>query len=194
MKTIYLTAGHQVINGKGNGAFGIVETSGKQFDEAIETRKLTDDVIKHLNKWYPDLIVKTDAKDTPLQTVINWITGNAKKGDLAVEFHFDAASPAANGVGAFIPNEHTADEVNFGTKLSFAIANAMGRACRPVRTEKDTAHKSIGILNKPKAATNILIEVCFLTNSLDVNAYRKNYYKVVQVTSDTIAEFIKENN
>lgn len=199
MRNVYLTAGHQILNGKGNGAFGIKEMNGRQFDEAIEARKFTDDVIAHLKKWY-NINAFTDSKEWSLPSVINWLFGKVKQHDIAIEFHFNAGIPAATGIEVFIPETHTKEEIELASRLAnmmYAILKLnlrKGKLGIPgVKTEVETQHKTIGILNKPKAATNLLVEICFITNAEDVNVYRKNYYSLVQVTSDTIAKFIKEN-
>lgn len=191
MKNVYLTAGHNIINGKGNGAFGIREQNGKVFDEALEARKLTDDVIAHLKKWYK-VTAHTDKKETLLPAVISWLVSIVKKDDLAIEFHFNAGVPAAHGTEVIIPRINDVREKDFAAMLSFNMADCLGIRNRGVKTEADTAHKSIGILNKPKAATNILAEICFITNHNDVSAYRREYNNLVQTISDTIGNYLKE--
>jgi N-acetylmuramoyl-L-alanine amidase len=179
---ILLTAGHSL---KQAGARGI-----NGFKEEVETIKLRDDVTKHLKKWY-NATVWNDNDTDSLQTVINQIKSKVKsKYDISVDIHFNAGPPSANGVEVIIPNVNSLEEKFLGTKLSAEIAKTLKLKNRGLKTEKDTAHGSIGILRQPVAATNILIEVCFITNVNDVTAYYNNYWELVKCISDTLGNYI----
>jgi N-acetylmuramoyl-L-alanine amidase len=187
---LFITAGHDK---PGSGA------SYARFDEATEARKLTDDVIAHLIKWYK-ITPKTDKVDTPLRQVISWLAGEVKsKYDICIEFHFNAGPTSAQGVESFIPEQNTLEERLLAAKLSDTIAQVLGTSKRTgklgipgVKVESESQHPRIGILSTPKAATNILVEVCFLTNSREVASYRRNYYLLVQKISDCIGNYITQ--
>lgn len=187
---VIVTAGHQ---GKGTGA------SYNGFDEATEARKLTDDVVNHLKKWYK-LDVRTDAPLDPLRQVIAWIKSIVKsKNDLSIEIHFNAGPPSAKGVETFIPEINTPEERELATRLSKTIANTLGTTLRTgklkipgVKVESESQHPRIGILSTPHLATNLLVEVCFLTNLQEIASYRKNYFLLVKNISDTIGNYCKE--
>lgn len=190
---IIVTAGHQVINGKGNGAHGL-----HGFDEAVEARKLVKDVSAHLLKW-GKIKVETDQDSWSLKQVINWILGNTSSGDIAIDFHFNAGPSSARGTECFIPEINTKAEQTLASNLSANISKTLGTRVRTgkhrilgVKVSSESQHPRIGILDTPKAATNVLIEVCFITNQEDVTAYRLKYWKLVQAISDTIYNFTKK--
>jgi N-acetylmuramoyl-L-alanine amidase len=185
MRTLYMTKGHQVINGVGNGA------KHNGFDEAIEARELVNDVAKELWKTYKVFTYADDDSDS-LSKVISWLVSKVKKGDICIDVHFNAyAKSGANGTEVFIPTNSTTAEKSFAEKVCGVISKSLGTTNRGVKTAAASQHSSLGILEKPHLATNILIEVCFITNEKDVTLYRKNYNTLVKNLAKVIAEEIK---
>ena len=64
MKTIYLTAGHEVNDGKGTGAHGFM-------DEAVEALKLRNDVAVVLKN--KGIKVITEKNTSKLSEVVSWL-------------------------------------------------------------------------------------------------------------------------
>jgi N-acetylmuramoyl-L-alanine amidase len=180
---LIITAGHSLKEAGARGVEGV--------KEEIETIKLRDDVTKHLKKWYK-VDVWNDNDSDSLQTVINQIKAKVKsKFDISIDIHFNAGPPTATGVEVIVPNSPSLEEKFLGSKLSEEIAKTLKLRNRGLKTEDDTARKTIGILRQPHVATNILLEICFITNSNDVASYRANYLKLVQTISDTIGNYIQ---
>jgi N-acetylmuramoyl-L-alanine amidase len=185
MRTLYITKGHQIINGEGNGA----KYNG--FDEAVEAQKLVNDVARELWKEYKVFTYADDDADS-LSKVISWLVSKVKKGDICIDVHFNAYSKtSANGTEVFIPNNSTPEEKLFAEKVCSAISKTLGTNNRGVKTAVASQHSSLAILEKPNLALNILVEICFITNEKDVTLYRKNYTSLVKALAKVIAEEIK---
>ena len=88
---IYLLAGHAVVNGKGTGAFGV-----NGFDEAVEALKFRNDLTKELLSKGVAVVNENPALN--LNQVITWLSKLVKKGDIVIEFHFNAGPSTAKGV------------------------------------------------------------------------------------------------
>ncbi len=181
---IYLLSGHTVINGKGTGAFGV-----GGFDEAKEALRLRDDITKCLISSGISVINENPA--LPLQQVINWLSKIVTKDDIVIEIHFNAGPSSAKGVESFVDDTYTRKEFELAKKLSLSIATSTGdtlRGNQGVKKESESQHKSLAILSGVSIATNILIEVGFISNLQSVNSYRANYPKVVSSVCNTLRE------
>lgn len=181
MKNIYLIAGH---NGRGTGAKGLNGT-----DEGEMTIELRDDVAKILES--DGLCVTTDLNYLPLRGVLEWLK-IVKPRDVVIDIHFNAfGSPNAHGTEVIISNDATHTEIKFAYDLQKAIVNALGTRDRGVKREKQTARKRLGMLSgTPRAAINVLLEVCFITNPEDLKRYDENYGKLIQNISEIIKNFV----
>ena len=180
---IYLLAGHAVLNGKGTGAFGI-----DGFDEAVEALKFRDDVTKELLARGRAVVNENPSFD--LNHVVAWLSKIVKKGDIVIEFHFNAGPASAKGVESFVDDTYTREEFSLAKNLSSVISIATGDVLRGnmgVKKESDSQHTSLAILSKVSAATNVLVEIAFLSNRSSVDSYRKNYKKVVTSVAEQIA-------
>jgi N-acetylmuramoyl-L-alanine amidase len=189
-KTLFLTAGHSILNGKGTGAHGI-----DGFDEAIEARKFVNAVIAHQKKWYHRDTL-TDNDTDSLSTVINKQVHIVNGSFVCVEVHFNAGPSAASGTESYIPKGYTQEELTLAQELSSVTSEILGIKLRSgvlktagVKLENESQHSGLGILNKPYKATNILTEVCFITNPKDVAGYHKNFWRLVQAYSDILGNF-----
>lgn len=166
MRKIYLIAGHNLTpSGTGTGAVGII-------DEAKESIILRDFIASELVRQ--GITPERDFDTGSLNTVISWLLSKVCKKDIMIDIHFNAsASPSASGSEIILPNKYTAEERVIAETLLSTITNTLGTKSRGIKTEKDTAVGSIGILNKPDCL-NVLLEVCFVSNNEDVITYRKN--------------------
>lgn len=176
MPKLYLTAGHEIRNGKGTGASSIYG------DEAVLAKKLVDDISYKLKS----IDVSNDKADWKLASVIQWIKGLATSQDFVIDVHFNAGPITATGTEVIIPDAFTMKELNFATEVSSVIARTLKIRNRGVKKEKDTARKTLGILRIPNKPTNILIEVCFLSNKEDMQSFNQNYSDLVDNLSAVI--------
>ena len=183
---VYLTAGHQVINGKGTGA---ISNYG---DEAVEALKIRDALAARLISR--GIHVEMEKPSDPLTNVINWLRSKVTGKDICIDIHFNsAASDKATGTEVIIPEKYTKTELELAKKFVSAMTGALGTKARVgkmihhgVKTESETAHGTIGILNKPASANNILLEVCFISNYDDYKSYYKNFNSLINNVADVI--------
>lgn len=174
---VYLTAGHNVVNGKGTGAFGVPCLQYPDgFDEAREAIVLRDLVSDHLRLH--GVPVDNDDNATPLRRVLDWLRQVARPNDWCIEIHFNAAAATASGVECVVANDHTMKERDMARGICKAVNNAAGIRIRErapgregVIIENETARGRIAFLRSPAAAHNVLVEVCFCTNKKDVEKY-----------------------
>jgi N-acetylmuramoyl-L-alanine amidase len=181
MKHIYLTAGH------GGSDPGAVSNYGV---EAKENRKFVISVAKCLYKKY-NIMSYSDEDSMSLGKVIAWLKGKVKKNDVSIDVHFNAGPPSAHGCEVIIPNEHTEEERLLAKDICNALSLSGGFRNRGVKTEADTARKSIGILRQPHIATNVLIEVCFISSKSDMYLYGKNYDAIIEAVSYAISKHVE---
>lgn len=179
---IYLLAGHNLVNGKGTGAFGV-----EGFDEAVEAIKLRDDLTKALRA--KGVQVTNEVNTTPLAQVVAWLKSLVRKTDKVIEIHFNAGPPTATGVEVLIDDTPTTEEIQFASQLARVIGNVLElrlRGTAGVKHESESQHSSLAIISVPSIAVNVLIEVCFLSNRNDVALYRQHYNKLVDALAETI--------
>lgn len=192
MKTIYLSAGHQLpIKGitTDGGAVGNGYVEGVL---AAEFVKLLEVELKKLN-----VKVITDSFSNALaQTMISFKNLFSKKQitskDIAIEVHWNAASPEATGTEVIIPGrtsskEATTIEKKVALEIVDSIATILNIKNRGVKFEYQTARKKLGWMTLD--AENILIEMCFISNKKDMESYQKNK----EILAKTIANIIYKN-
>lgn len=184
MKKVYLTAGHELKEGKGTGA------KSKFGDEAALARMLVTDVAGKLYDRYKIMAI-TDRDHWSLVYVVGWLKNLVKKEDILIDFHFNAFhKEQANGTEAFVSNSYTEAEYLLANDLVNAVTDALGTKKRspPVKREGESQHARLAILSQPYKAVNVLVEICFLSNPSDMEAYfdMVKYNKLV----DNLAESI----
>ena len=161
MKRVILIAGH---NGKGTGANGFI-------DEGEETIVLRDLIAEELRVRGIVHITDKEREKEKLAAIVTWIKSIFRKSDICVDLHFNAAStPTATGCEVLIPSKFDATERNLATELSNYISNTLGIKNRGVKTESQGQHTSLAMLSGFDC-TNILIEVCFVSNKEDAKKY-----------------------
>jgi N-acetylmuramoyl-L-alanine amidase len=179
--TIYLTAGHNVVNGRGTGAHGL-------FDEAVEAVRLRDALTAHLRLH--SLKVVNDRNDTPLQSVLTWLRTTAGAKDVCIDIHFNAsANPKASGCEVVVEDKHTLFEGDMARRICYEINKVSGIVIRRgtgIILESQTARGKIGYLHNPRVAHNMLVEVCFCTSPTDVKKYHDNYRAIVHAIAEAI--------
>ncbi len=191
MKTFWIIAGH-ASQGKGRDYDpGAVATyHGNIIKEADETRILRDLVTRHLLDGGAK--VRNDESSWNYFTVCKWLSGLVSPADIAIEFHFNSAAPAAKGVEAFVPIAATPTETSIASGLCSIVSENMlspkrqGRFQLPagVKREDESQHHRLGFM-VPKCE-NILLETCFISNAFEMDIY----YNSRAVIAKKIAEFL----
>jgi N-acetylmuramoyl-L-alanine amidase len=174
-KTILVSAGHSTVEPKDSGAVG------NGFVEADEALKLRDKVVELLEGR--NLTVITDGEDgesQPLKKAIEL----ANTADVAVEIHFNAAaSSQATGIevlskAAIKPlAQDLADAVHQATNLNLRGGDGGWKS------DTSGQHRRLGFCN----AGGAIIEVCFISNPNDMNAYVANFARIATNLANVLA-------
>lgn len=169
---IFLTAGH---NRKDSGA---VYAGRKEADETI---KLRNAIIDILNK---KTLVWKDEDDWDLNKTIKEIKGASSANDIICDLHFNAGPAAATGCEVYIPD--AADEVEkaLANELATSISSVLMIKNRGVHSEARSQHKRLGMMRP--AGRNVLIEICFISNKYDMEAYDRGFQLLVERISDIL--------
>ncbi len=186
MKTIFITSGHSIVNGRGTGA---ISSYG---DEAVEARKFVTDLSKLL--YQRGIMAYTDNDKWSLIETINWLGTKVKKVEYTIDVHFNAfTNPTGTGAEVLVANDANEKEIELAAKISKFIAGQLNIPNRGVKKESDSQHSKLGILssNKLSTANNILIELCFISNPEDMRKYRYNYNVLLSGIADIINQTLK---
>lgn len=175
MRKLFLIAGH---GGKDPGA---ISGSYIERDLAIELRFLINNELRRLN-----IVPNMDANENYLALTLSWLRGKLSAKDVIIDIHWNASSnPAANGTEVIVPESSSQYENTFANAIASTIAS-IGFKNRGVKPETDTARKKLGIMRP--TAENILIEVCFISNTQDMLLYQKSK----QILAKKLAYIIKD--
>lgn len=179
---VFIIAGH---NGYGTGAHYAT------MDEGAATIELRDSVTSYLRSKKVDVI--NDDNKEKLSNVIQWLTEESKLGDLILDIHFNASAiSSATGTEVILSDNSSPKEKTLGDTLGRRVAAIMKLRYRGIKAERDTARKRIALLNIPTGAHRILLEVCFISNGKDVEAYTEHYTELVSTISSWVMEYIQK--
>lgn len=169
----YISSGH----GKYvRGASGFI-------DEVDEARKVANEVARILKADYKatGYVFHDDtsrSQGVNLNTIVK--AHNSKERGIDVSVHFNAATASATGVEVL----HYGNRAALATKMSAAMAKALGLRDRGEKKRADLAF--LRGTNRPA----ILLEVCFVSNRADAEAYRKNFDDLCEAIAGVMADFI----
>ena len=160
--------------------FNVVGARGSGYKEEVETRRLKDKVIELFRVAGQNVVDTTDDHGGTQQENLRNIVKNCNRypatGRLDISIHFNQAMSTAGGTEVWYY-----DQYHVAEKVSAAVATAVG-----IRDRGPKEGKGLAIL-KGTNAPAILIEVAFLGNEGNMNAYAHNFDKVAAaiVTSIT---------
>lgn len=187
----YIIAGHAAAAGVDNGA---VSPFGR---EGVETVKLRNEIIRNLRAAGKDVLDDAAYDGTgDLSLVQNWLIKVVKDGDMVIDIHFNAATPAATGTEVYISKNATwrelitAEALAITTEKVLSIPRRKGRLAhktRPyvgVKVEDESQHPRLWFSVLPCDA--ILWEVCFITNKEEMEKYRDNFSNLAIEISKTL--------
>lgn len=172
-KVVLVSAGHTNIKGKDRGAAAGGYIEGEL---AVTLRDAVADKLRRKGLTVTE--DGSDGENEPLTRALEL----ARKADIAVEFHWNAAaSIAATGIEVLSKPKHKA----FAQKLAGAIHEATGLKLRGEsgwKADNSGQHHRLAFCE----ADGLIVEVCFITNKNDMNAYHGNYGKVVEKLADVL--------
>lgn len=165
-RKIIISAGH------GGNDPGAVANGYTERDLAIEFREL---LVKELLLLGVKPLI--DDNKNALKQTLSWLVGKYSSKDILLDIHWNAASSKARGTEVIVPDNASIFENNFAKNiLNVFVSN--GFVNRGVKPESQTARKRLGWMRPP--AENILIEMGFITNLLDINLYQNLKYKLAK--------------
>lgn len=130
----------------------------------------------------------TDKDDERLGEYLKRIqTGS---GSVVVEYHFDAAESAtATGTTALIGNDADRLDKAFALELVNSTAKQFGIKNRGVKTEAESHRGSLGLMRE--SGTVALVELAFISNINDLNAYQKNKHELAKIHAEILERYEK---
>ena len=171
-RKIIISAGH------GGNDPGAVANGYTERDLAIEFREL---LVKELLLLGVKPLI--DDNKNALKQTLEWLTGKYSSKDILLDIHWNAASSKARGTEVIVPDNASIFENNFAKNiLNVFVSN--GFVNRGVKPESQTARKRLGWMRPP--AENILVEMGFITNLLDINLYQNLKYKLAKESAFVI--------
>lgn len=175
MRTIFLFAGH---HNKDTGAVA------NGYVEAELTKELRDLTLGYLIK-YPNNKIAKDSDHVDLSTLVRAVSKLSKEEDIICDIHFNCAdSPNATGTEVFIPDRSTDKEREIAKQLCNHISSILGISNRGVKRESESARGRLAIMSP--AGSNVLIEVCFISNKNDMDKYESKKEVVASIISSVL--------
>lgn len=101
--------------------------------------------------------------------------------DVAVELHLNAATPAATGVETLSASEH----YPLGNRLCSAVSDTLGIDNRGAKREDSGQHSRLAFVSD---GGGLILELFFVTNANDVQAYHDDQRAVVQALASVLIE------
>lgn len=146
---IFISAGHHFQQPKPDP--GAVATyDGKQYKESELAADLEERVCNILKQRGVKYI--TDRNDETLSQYIARIKPGS--GSVVCEIHFNSATPAATGTETLVKTAASTHEWDMAKELSDGTAKILGIANRGVKSESQSQHKRLAILNTARASAH----------------------------------------
>lgn len=177
MKNFILIAGHEGDN------FGNVTKFGV---EKNETKRLIDELIISLYQKGLSIYNKNDVFS--FKKVISWINSIKNKPTTTIEFHFNYNNnKTISGTEILIPINYNIDELELAKKLSKIIAITI-----PTKLIENSLCPGIKKSEFSQITKNhLIIEVCHISNELDMFKYRNNFNQLVENLSNYLLKISK---
>lgn len=157
--------------------YHIVGASGNGYREEVENRKVLKSVenlgqVKYVNCTEDNAKTKASIWQGSARKHLN-VPGTTYD----VQYHFNASGTGGNGTEVWItPHGNRAK----AERLGKAVASALGIKWRGVKVGT-----SLGWPNMTK--TGMIVEICFIDHAGDMQAYAKNYSKLVAAIASVYA-------
>jgi N-acetylmuramoyl-L-alanine amidase len=181
-RRVFISAGHSDAPGKDNGATGI-----DGIKEGILTVDLRRLLIGELRLLNIHAISNSDA--LVLKDDVAMVNDILDVRDIALDIHFNwYNNNKVRGTEVLIPFKSSDFERSFAATLSKGIASILNTNNRGVKTEVQSAHGTL-LFMRPNCE-NILIEVCFISNTLDLDSYKLNKQSVAKFIATSLLNVI----
>jgi len=184
-RDIFLSAGHSNVKGKDRGAAGNGYVEG---DLTVEFRDL---VFNFLTDEFGYCNVVTDDNRNFTSQTIRLFRNKTKSNSIVVDFHWNAATPAATGTEVLVPHDSTALENSLALSIAKSIGSILSiplrgnhRGNKGVKSEMESHHGRLGWMRL--TGENVLPEICFITNKSDMEKYQENKVELARAVAKDI--------
>ena len=176
---IFISAGHNPNGIKVDN--GAVANGYTEANLAINFRELVEIELSKLKMQFV-----TDRDDERLAQYLERIkTGNAS---VVLEFHFDAAAnPKATGATSIIGVDADRLDIAFAREIVNCTSTILGIKNRGVISEAQSHRGRLGLMRENGIVS--LLELCFITNKLDLERYFKNKFVLAREIAKIIARY-----
>lgn len=186
MRQIFISAGHSNTKGRDRGA---VSNGYVEGDLTVQLRSL---IVEELNSMGLKPIVDSD--DSILSQTINFFRSKVSPSCIVLDIHFNAGPPNAKGTETLIPKNSSSFERELAYQLSKDVSDTLGIPMRGnlngfpgVKTELQSHHGSLGWMRL--TGENVLMEVCFITNTQEMFNYIGNQRLLAYKIATTLKHF-----
>lgn len=186
MRKLFVSSGHSTIAGRDRGA------SGNGFIEGVEAAKFRTLLVQELRTLGKTPIIDVD--DSVLSQTLAFFRNKTTNTCIVLDIHFNSGPATATGTETLIPSENTEFERNLAKALSDTMSTTMGiplrgnhRGLRGVKTELESHHGKLGWMRL--TGENVLIELCFISNSEDMRKYQASKEKLAKEMAQILYKF-----
>lgn len=179
---IYLSAGHHKPSKGNKGDPGAVSNGRQEADLTIIQRNLTAAALRELGVPF-----KTDTDYETLGQYLARVKKESNRTDVCVEYHFDAATPAATGCTAVIGDDASQLTKQFAVELTDATSRVLGIRNRGVIPEALSARGKLGFMRLP--GLTVIMELGFITNLEDLAQWEAKKGELARVHARIIKDY-----
>jgi N-acetylmuramoyl-L-alanine amidase len=176
-RKIIISAGHGGIDS------GAVGNGYIERDLTIELRNL---IVAELSSL--GIKADVDPNKNALKETLAWLRGRFVSKDILFDIHWNAGPAAAKGSEVIIPDVSSEYEKKLAEALLKVLVD-VGFKSRGVKPEAETARKKLGWMRP--VAENVLIEICFISNSTDMKLYQANKQTIAKKLANVLKTFSK---
>lgn len=179
---IYISAGHNKPGKATKGDPGAVSNGLQEADLTIMQRNLTGAALRELA-----IPFQTDTDTETLSQYIARVAKQSDSSDVCLEYHFDAATPAATGCTAIVADKASKVAKDLATELAKVTASVLGLRNRGVITEAQSHRGKLGFMRLPGAT--VILELGFITNLADIEKWREKRGELARVHAKILQKF-----
>lgn len=180
MRDLILSAGH---SNNPNGDRGNASLGRYEGDLTIELRDL---IVSELSKI--GVSARTDDNKNALKESLAYFKSFINGKTVAIDIHFNAYNGTATGCEVIVPKDATTFEKNLSQELLDAICKTTLLKSRGVKSEAETARKSLGWMKQ--GCEESLIEVAFMDNKSDMLLYNANKSAIAIKIAQVIKKYL----
>ena len=196
MRAIYLSAGHSNVATDTFGRPRDRGASGNGYIEGVEATKIRRRVAEILRTNYRVNAV-VDPDDSVLSQTLAFFRNKTTNRCIVVDIHFNAATPRATGTETLVESNPTQFEMDLAFCLSDVAHKRLNipkrgnfRGRLGVKSEAESHHGRLGWMRL--TGENALIEVCFISNKTDMEAYEREFDNYCSDLAFVLYKFAKD--